>query len=198
MTCSGSRTDERGALGTTGCGCRQEAATAGAALSQQPPRCAATSRWWECTVAGSSASVHPFFSSQTAAGGAAGIQLLLRSAPAWQWPTRTQDRLDGQRSTKKRKGLVDRLRRSWDRDSAPVFFIGQRVYARWTSERGTLVHAVNRTAEDERGFDGTIAAEGEAPGFWRVGFDGEPDHPGIPAKYITPREDVSDEEGEGL
>lgn len=109
-----------------------------------------------------------------------------------------QDHLDGQRSTKKRKGLVDRLRWSWDQDSAPVFFIGQRIYARWTSERGTLVATVNRTAEDERGFAGTIAAEGEAPGFWRVGFDGEPDHPGIPAKYITPREDVSDEASEGM
>jgi len=76
---------------TTGCGCRQEAATAGAALSQQPPWCVATSRWWGCTVTGSSASVWPFFSSQTAEGGAAGIQLLLRSAPAWQRPTRTHD-----------------------------------------------------------------------------------------------------------
>ena len=33
-----------------------------------------------------------------------------------------------------------------------------------------------------------IVAAGEAPCFYRVAFDGEPDHPGIPAKYITTRE----------
>ena len=31
------------------------------------------------------------------------------------------------------------------------------------------------------------------PGFWRVGFLGEPDHPGIPDKHITVREEEADE-----
>ena len=72
-----------------------------------------------------------------------------------------QDRLDGKRSTKQRKGLLKRLLLSWPTDSDPVFFIGQRVYGRWTTDVGTLVATVHRTGEDERGFEGVIAAEGE-------------------------------------
>ena len=99
-----------------------------------------------------------------------------------------QDKLDKCRSNKKRKGLVKRFRDSWVADSDPIFFTGQRVYARWTTETGKLVANVNRTASDKRGFPGVIVAAGEAPCFYRVAFDGEPDHPGIPAKYITTRE----------
>jgi len=99
-----------------------------------------------------------------------------------------QDKLDKCRSNKKRKGLVKRFRDSWLADSDPIFFTGQRVYARWTTETGKLVANVNRTASDSRGFPGVIVSASEAPGFYRVAFDGEPDHPGIPAKYITARE----------
>ena len=67
-------------------------------------------------------------------------------------------------------------------------FRGQRVYARWTDEAGRLVAGVNRTAVDSRGFPGRVVGEGE-PGHWRVAFDGEPDHPNIPAKYIEMRSD---------
>jgi hypothetical protein len=109
-----------------------------------------------------------------------------------------QDRLDGQRSSKQRKGLVARLKETWKMNSAPVFFVGQRVYARWTNDTGKLVPAVNRTADDDRGFEGTIAAEGQATNFWRVGFEGEPDHPGIPAKYIITREDRGERTDESL
>jgi hypothetical protein len=107
-----------------------------------------------------------------------------------------QDRIEGERSGKQRKGLVARLHSTWPKKSAPVFFIGQHVYARWTNDVGKLVADVNRTVSDKRGFEGTIAAEGAAAGFWRVGFDGEPDHPGIPAKYITGREPEGEGEGE--
>jgi hypothetical protein len=61
-----------------------------------------------------------------------------------------QDRLDGQRSSKQRKGLVARLKETWKMNSAPVFFVGQRVYARWTNDTGKLVPAVNREDRGER------------------------------------------------
>ena len=54
--------------------------------------------------------MHPFFSSQTAAGGAAGIQLLLRSAPAWQRPTRTRGYAANKYGAKKDKDYEEIIR----------------------------------------------------------------------------------------
>ena len=108
-----------------------------------------------------------------------------------------QDRLDGERSRKQKPGLLTRIMKlPWPRAEKHLYFRGQRVYARWVTDTGTLDTAVNRTAPDPRGFPGTVVGEGSTAGYWRVAFDGEPDHPNIPGKHIKVRGEGADSESE--
>ena len=107
---------------------------------------------------------------------------------------------DGKPSSKAKKpSLEKKVKTRWTsstnaQKSRQTFFRGQRVWAKWTHGNGNLDTAVNHTAPDKRGFPGRIAAAHPTQaGFWRVGFLGEPDHPGIPDKHITVREEEADE-----
>ena len=99
-----------------------------------------------------------------------------------------QDEVDGKRSRRQQSTLERDLRHAWATDPpAAVFFRGQKVRARYTKANGALDVAQNAGDLENKGFRGTIVAAGE-PGFWRVAFEGESDHPGIP--HINPANTV--------
>ena len=87
----------------------------------------------------------------------------------------------------------------WATPPPPVFYRGQRVFAKWCTDTGALHGPVNRTAGQNGGcadgFPAAILGAGVTPGSFRVAFDDKTEHPNVPAisrggvVAITPQSD---------